>query len=144
MVAFSHRAVAHVAARRALAARERSAPIFAALGDRTRLRLVERLSSGEALTIAALSDGADITRQAVTKHLRVLEGCGIVQAERRGREQRYRLDSAPLAAASEWIDERRRLWESRFDRLGELLREDAAASDAVEPKRTRPVRTKEK
>ena len=61
------------------------APVFAALGDETRLRLVARLCGGEPLSITQLASGARMTRQAVTKHLHVLEGAGLVRGSRRGR-----------------------------------------------------------
>jgi DNA-binding transcriptional ArsR family regulator len=64
-----------------------SAPVFAALGDETRLSLVARLSAGEPLSITRLSSGENVTRQAITKHLHVLAGAGVVRSFRSGREQ---------------------------------------------------------
>ena len=77
--------------------------VFAALGDRTRLHLVDRLSDGRARSIADLTEGAAITRQAVTKHLRVLERAGVVEAERVGRESRFVLRPAPIRQESSSI-----------------------------------------
>ena len=62
-----------------------AAPVFAALGDETRLRIVARLGDGAARSITHLTEGEGITRQAITKHLHVLEGAGLVRGERHGR-----------------------------------------------------------
>ena len=70
-------------------------PIFAALGEQTRLELVARLGNGEARSIAQLADGLDISHQGITKHLRVLEHAGIVTSKRHGREKRF--SCAPAA-----------------------------------------------
>lgn len=69
----------------------RSAPVFAALGDETRLRLVIRLSREGPLSITRLAAGAPVTRQAVTKHLRVMEEAGLVRTARRGRQRLWDL-----------------------------------------------------
>src|ERR1700722_4485587 len=70
-----------------------AAPVFAALGDRTRLGLVVRLSAEGPLSIARLSDGAAVTRQAVTKHLVALAGAGLVRGARRGRQRIWRIEA---------------------------------------------------
>ena len=72
------------------------APLFAALGDETRLALIGRLSRGRPCSIAQLTSGTKLTRQAVTKHLRVLEGAGVVACMRSGRQSLYALDPTPL------------------------------------------------
>src|SRR5258705_7923524 len=72
------------------------APLFAALGDRTRLALLARLSGGSPLSISRLSEGSPVTRQAITKHLRVLQSAGLVRGERSGRERLFRLAPVPL------------------------------------------------
>ena len=69
------------------ARRAEAAPVFAALGDATRLRLVARLSDDGPLSIARLSDDAAVTRQAITKHLHALADAGLVRGTRRGRER---------------------------------------------------------
>src|SRR5215831_15636755 len=74
---------------------ESAASIFAALRDNTRLRLVARLSVGGPTSIARLTQGGSITRQAVTKHLRVLAGAGVVSGSRVGRESLWELEQAP-------------------------------------------------
>ena len=93
--------------------REDPAPIFAALGDHTRLRLVSRLAAGEPMSITRLTVGMDITRQAITRHLEVLADAGLVRGRRRGRERLWELDRSRLELArrsleriSEWWDEK--------------------------------------
>jgi DNA-binding transcriptional ArsR family regulator len=94
-----------------------SALVFAALGDPTRLLLVTRLARGEPLSITRLSEGGSITRQAITKHLHVLAGAGLVQSSRRGREQLWELNPAQLAQARRWLDRIGTQWESALERL---------------------------
>ena len=78
--------------------RRASAPVFAALGDGTRLWLLAKLSGGERFSISQLTEGSKLSRQAITKHLRVLESAGIARAVRSGRESLYELDPAPIEA----------------------------------------------
>src|SRR3990170_766249 len=82
----------------------RSAPIFAALGDETRLRLVSRMTTAGPLSIARLTAGAGMTRQAVTKHLGVLAGVGLVRGSRHGRERVWELEPAGLRQARPALD----------------------------------------
>ena len=107
-------------ARQALA---RSAPIFAALGDETRLRLVARLSAGGPQSIAGLTAGASITRQAVTKHLRVLAAAGIARGVRKGRESRWELAPGKLDVARRYLDQIAQQWERRLAALERHLDE---------------------
>ena len=81
-----------------------AAPVFAALGDETRLGLVVRLCAEGPLSIVRLSDGMDVTRQAVTKHLHALADAGLVHGERKGREQIWRIEVRRLADAQRWLD----------------------------------------
>jgi DNA-binding transcriptional ArsR family regulator len=106
-----------VSARGGSAALRRTAPVFAALGDETRLRLVERLGGGEALSIARLTEGTDISRQAITKHLRVLAGAGLVRDTRRGRERLWALEAEPLDEARRCLDVISRGWDAALARL---------------------------
>lgn len=101
--------------------RPRPAPIFAALGDRTRLGLVERLARGEALSLSALTRGSDLSRQAVSKHLRVLAEAGIVHQTPHGRETLWRIEAAPLREATDWLEQIRAQWDERLDRLEAYL-----------------------
>ena len=93
------------------------APVFAALGDRTRLRLVARLSRGEPSSISELTQGFKLTRQAVTKHLRVLEDAGLVTGVREGRETRFAFTPAPLDEASRYLAEVSQQWGDALARL---------------------------
>lgn len=101
-----------------------SAPIFAALGDETRLSLVARLSAGEALSITRLASGADVTRQAITKHLHVLAEAGVVRGFRNGREQLWELERRRLDQAKRSLDTIGRQWDGALARLKALVEED--------------------
>ncbi|HUU36433.1 MAG TPA: metalloregulator ArsR/SmtB family transcription factor [Vicinamibacterales bacterium] len=96
---------------------EDGAPVFAALGDATRLRVVARLSAEGPLSITRLADGADVTRQAVTKHLQVLAGAGLVTGAREGRENVWTLDRRGLNEARRLLDAISREWDSTLGRL---------------------------
>lgn len=93
------------------------APVFAALGDRTRLKLLMTLSDGAARSIASLSVDAGMTRQAVTKHLRVLEATGLVQSAREGRESRFGYRPERLAEAANFLNEVSAHWGDALARL---------------------------
>src|SRR5262245_12347065 len=80
------------------------AAVFAALGDETRLLVLSKLLSGEPQSIARLTDGTQLTRQAVTKHLRVLEDAGVVRGARSGREMLFALEPQPIEDASAYLD----------------------------------------
>jgi DNA-binding transcriptional ArsR family regulator len=94
-----------------------SAAVFAALGDETRLRIVARLSAGEPLSIARLSEGAGVTRQAVTKHLHVLDRARLIRGSREGREQLWALDLRRVAEARRALDRIAEEWDARLLRL---------------------------
>ena len=98
-----------------------SATIFAALGDETRLLLVSRLCDGRAMSIARLTSGTDITRQAVTKHLRVLQDAGLVCSRRRGRESVWRLEQRRLADARHYLEIISKQWDDALGRLRKLV-----------------------
>lgn len=93
------------------------APLFAALGDEVRLGLVAKLSRGTALSISQLADGVPITRQAITKHLRVLEQAGVVRGARRGRESLFRLEGRTLREARESLETISQQWDDALARL---------------------------
>ncbi len=103
--------------------RQSQAPIFAALGDRTRLALVAKLSTGEPHSISQLTTGSRMTRQAVTKHLRVLEGAGIVRCSRSGRETQFQLDPAPIMEAKVFLDLVSKQWDNALARLKAFVEE---------------------
>jgi DNA-binding transcriptional ArsR family regulator len=94
-----------------------AAPLFAALGDETRLRLINRLSSGGPGSITQLSSKSDVSRQAITKHLRVLADAGLVRSTRKGREQVWDLETKRLADAHEYLDKISKGWDEALDRL---------------------------
>ena len=93
------------------------APLFAALGDETRLRLIAVLCAGGAMSITQLTSGTDISRQAVTKHLSVLGAAGLVHDVKVGRERRWEFDPAPLTEASESLELIARQWDRALARL---------------------------
>ena len=95
----------------------RSAPVFAALGDQTRLRVVARLCEAGPLSITQLAEGAHVTRQAVTKHLQVLEQAGLVKSVREGRENVFRLRASGLHEAKRFLEIVSREWDERIERL---------------------------
>jgi DNA-binding transcriptional ArsR family regulator len=94
-----------------------TAPIFAALGDETRLRLVARLCEGGPLSIVRLSDGASVSRQAITKHLHVLADAGLVRGARRGRERIWEIEPQPLEKARRCLDQISEQWDEALARL---------------------------
>lgn len=93
------------------------APIFAALGDRTRLSLLMRLSDGRTRSITMLAADGRLTRQAVTKHLRVLQDAGLVESVRQGRESLYACRPEPLDAARAYLDRVAAQWDDTLSRL---------------------------
>lgn len=93
------------------------ATVFAALGDDTRLLLVAKLSSGQPYSISRLTRGSKLTRQAITKHLRVLESAGIVHGVRAGRENLFELDLQPFASIKEYLDFVSKQWDQALGRL---------------------------
>ena len=103
------------------AALQRTAPIFAALGDPTRLYVLSRLSSEGPLSITQLSVGADVTRQAVTKHLNVLATAGLVHDFRQGREHVWQLKPAPFAQARRTLDAISEQWDAALERLKAMV-----------------------
>jgi DNA-binding transcriptional ArsR family regulator len=99
--------------------------VFFALSDGTRLSLVRRLGNGSPLSATSLADGAEVTRQAIVKHLRVLEEAGIVSHEKRGREVLYALDPDTLVDAQAFLEAISRSWDGAIDRLRRLVEEPA-------------------
>jgi DNA-binding transcriptional ArsR family regulator len=107
----------------AAATRRAQAPVFAALGDETRLTLVARLCGGSPLSISQLAAGSDVTRQAITKHLRVLERAGIARGMRQGRENRFALEPRALGAARRYLDDVSAAWDGALARLKAFVEE---------------------
>lgn len=104
-----------------VATRRAQAPVFAALGDETRLALIARLSDGQPCSIVQLTEGFRLTRQAVTKHLRVLEGAGIVRSVRSGRESLFEFDPQPIREVKTYLDLVSTQWDEALSRLKVLV-----------------------
>ena len=101
----------------------RAGPVFAALGEKTRLALVARLCARGPQSIARLTTGSDVTRQAITKHLYVLAGAGLVHDVRHGRERIWELDAEGLDHARRWLDQISKRWDEALDRLKKFVEE---------------------
>lgn len=93
---------------------------FGALADPTRRAILARLAQGEA-TVGQLARPFDVSRPAVSKHLRVLERAGLVRREREGRYRRCALDAGPMRDAAEWVERYRKFWEGQLDSLSRYL-----------------------
>jgi DNA-binding transcriptional ArsR family regulator len=93
------------------------ASVFAALGDETRLALIGKLSNGAPQSISRLAKGSTLTRQAITKHLRVLEGAGVVHSVRVGRESRFEFRPEPLKELQSYLERVSDQWERALARL---------------------------
>jgi DNA-binding transcriptional ArsR family regulator len=101
--------------------RRSQAPVFAALGDETRLLLLRKLCNGQPHSISQLTKGSKLTRQAITKHLRVLEDVGIVHGARTGRESLFRLDPEPIEDIKRYLDLVSEQWDRALARLKSLV-----------------------
>lgn len=97
------------------------ARLFAALGDATRLGLVARLSDGRIRSIAQMSEGLPISRQAVAKHLDVLLGAGLVRRTKSGREVQFTLEGQAVQTARDWLDAVGAQWDGTLERLKLLV-----------------------
>lgn len=102
---------------------EQQAHVFAALGDPTRLSLVAKLIDGEPHSISALADGSQISRQAITKHLTVLENVGLVSKIKDGRESLYELDPKPLESLQEYLAVIATQWDKTLNDLKAFVEE---------------------
>jgi DNA-binding transcriptional ArsR family regulator len=100
------------------------AAVFAALGDETRLSLLARLCDGQRYSIAELTEGTKLTRQAVTKHLRVLERVRIVHGTREGRESLFQFDPQPVIEMKDYLEQVSKQWDGALARLKSLVESD--------------------
>src|SRR5262250_1689008 len=108
--------------RSSLAGRGRAhAPVFAALGDETRLALIAKLFDGQCRSISQLTRGSKLTRQAITKHLRVLESVGIVHSIHAGRESLFEFDPTPIVEMREYLDFVSEQWDYALARLKSFI-----------------------
>lgn len=94
-----------------------AAPLFDALGDANRLRIVGRLCDGGPSSTSQVTQAVSVTRQAATKHLEMLEAAGLVVSSRRGRERIWTLQTQPLIDAGDYLTQLSRRWDSAIDRL---------------------------
>jgi DNA-binding transcriptional ArsR family regulator len=104
-----------------LAATPNAATLFAALGDPTRLSLLTTLSDGGQRSIAGLSGDSQLTRQAITKHLNVLQQAGLVESTKVGRESHYRFRPDRINTMRAYLDSVSRQWDDALDRLRSLV-----------------------
>jgi DNA-binding transcriptional ArsR family regulator len=101
-----------------------AAPVFAALGDETRLQIVARLCKHGPLSISRLTDGTSISRQGITKHLDALAGAGLVRSKREGRERIWNIETKRLAEARRYLDHVSAQWDAAIDRLRAFVEDD--------------------
>jgi DNA-binding transcriptional ArsR family regulator len=104
--------------------RRSHAPVFAALGDDTRLALLAALSGGQPRSISQLTTGARLTRQAITKHLRVLERARIVRCVRAGRESLFSFNPQPIEELRTYLDQVSAQWDQTLARLKSFVEHD--------------------
>jgi DNA-binding transcriptional ArsR family regulator len=96
--------------------------VFSALADPTRRAILARLAQGEA-TVNELVQPFALSQPAISKHLKVLEGAGLVARGRNAQFRPVRLDPAPLAEAARWLGDYQKFWDQSFDRLGEVVQD---------------------
>ncbi|CAJ1506770.1 ArsR/SmtB family transcription factor [[Mycobacterium] burgundiense] len=101
-----------------------TAPVFDALGDANRLRIISRLCDAGPCSTSALTQAIPATRQAAAKHLAVLESVGLVRSEKRGRERVWTMRPESLTEAGEYLDALSRRWDQRIGRLREFVEND--------------------
>jgi DNA-binding transcriptional ArsR family regulator len=101
---------------------------FHALADRSRRSMLERLSLGPT-SVSELARPLTMSLAAVVQHVQVLEACGVVKTDKIGRTRMCRIEPTAMTAAEQWITDRRRAWEARLDRLGELLSAEATTEE---------------
>ena len=109
------------------------APIFAALGDETRLRLVTRLNTEGAQSITRLTAGTKLTRQAITKHLRMMQGSGLVRCSHRGRETLWELEHQRVEQARQYLDTISGQWDAALGRLKSMVEDGPAGPPHSKP-----------
>ena len=102
----------------------KAAPVFAALGDETRLRIVARLCGKGPMSIVRLADGARVSRQAITKHLHALEEVGLARSSRAGRERVWQLRTQRLSEVQRYLTQISHDWDEALDRLRAFVEKD--------------------
>jgi DNA-binding transcriptional ArsR family regulator len=104
---------------------QETAPVFAALGDNTRLRLLARLQDGEAHAVVDLTEGTGLSRQAISKHLAILHNAGLVRQQRVGRESRYRFHTKGIERARTYLETASAQWDTTIARLKMFTEQDS-------------------
>ena len=107
--------------------------VFHALGDRTRREMLQRLARGEQ-TVGQLAEPFSMSLAAASKHIKALEGAGLISREVLGRTHVCRLNASPLLAADQWLRHYEAFWTTRLDQLEALLRQDSAGGGRAKPK----------
>jgi DNA-binding transcriptional ArsR family regulator len=110
---------------------------FGALSDPTRRAILARLAAAGEATVGELAAPFDMSSPAISKHLKVLERAGLVEAGRQAQSRPRRLVAQPLQEATEWLERYRPFWDAKLDRLDEYVRELKAARDRADAKRSR-------
>jgi DNA-binding transcriptional ArsR family regulator len=113
-----------MAGRRSALTQAEAAPLFAALGDETRLSLLSRLSDGAPRSISQLTAGLDLTRQGVTKHLRILQDADMVRSRRLGRQNLFVIHPAGLRVARDYLLRASAQWDDVVARLAAFVEEE--------------------
>lgn len=116
---------------------------FAALADPTRRAILARLALGET-SVTELAEPFDMSLPAVSKHIKVLQEAGLITRSREAQWRPCKLEPKALKSVDEWLEEYRRLWEERFDRLEDYLREIQAKDAAAKPKEKKHARRRKK
>jgi DNA-binding transcriptional ArsR family regulator len=109
---------------KAASKRAKTAPVFAALGDETRLLIVARLCHEGPLAIVRLTEGSNVSRQAITKHLNALSKAGLVRSERTGRERIWKLEVNQFAQAGRYLEQISQEWDEALLRLRAFVEND--------------------
>lgn len=95
--------------------------VFQAIADPTRRDIISLLASGEPMNLNSIADQFDISRPAISKHIKILEECNLIDIQQEGRERICELKPEQLAPVSDWVDKNRKLWNSRLDKLENYL-----------------------
>jgi len=103
-----------------------AAPVFAALGEPVRLAIIARLCGDGPLPTIRLKHGTSLSRQAVTKHLRILEDVGLVRSDRVGRDRSWRIEEGQLARTGAYLEQISALWEARLERLRSFVEDEVS------------------
>lgn len=122
---------------------DRISQTFSALADPTRRAILARLALGET-TVSELAEPFDISLPGISKHLKVLEGAGLVSRGRDAQRRPVKLEAAPMAEAAEWLEQYRASWEQQYERLDALLAEMQGLRPARRKKRKASVRGRSK